>query len=77
MKHVRGSPTMLIAFLLASSHFQVVEGSLVELFNRLPWDEEGAAWELEADLKELIIYVRGSKKLRIPSEWRCAIPTAI
>ncbi|CAK9088197.1 unnamed protein product [Durusdinium trenchii] len=56
---------------------EVVEGSLVELFNRLPWDEEGAAWELEADLKELIIYVRGSKKLRIPSEWRCAIPTAI
>ncbi|CAK9040702.1 Uncharacterized protein SCF082_LOCUS23615, partial [Durusdinium trenchii] len=42
--------------------------SVLELFKNMPWCQEGALWEEEADLRDALIYVRGSKLLKIPEE---------
>ena len=39
---------------------------LTELFAAMPW---GDLWN-DADMVSVVRYLRGSKKLRIPPEWR-------
>lgn len=56
---------------------QVPSGSTTSLFSQLPWDVESVSWEEEADLRDVIEYVRGSKLLRLPDEWRAVFPSAI
>lgn len=56
---------------------QESNGSLVELFAKMSWDDGSSDWDMEADLKRVILYVRGSKLLRIPPEWRKVIPHSI
>jgi len=53
---------------------QVPSGSLMDLFNSMEWDDGSISWEQEADLRKAIMYVRGSKLLKIPAEWRNVIP---
>ena len=43
----------------------------------MPWDHESVSWEEEGDLRDVIEYVRGSKLLRLPNEWRAVLPTSI
>lgn len=56
---------------------QVPSGSLVDLFGQMEWDDQSRQWEGEADLRKVITYLRGSKLLRIPTEWRAVIPTNV
>jgi len=56
---------------------QEPDGALVELFAKMSWDDGSSDWDVEADLKRVIVYVRGSKLLRIPPEWRKVIPHSI
>ena len=56
---------------------QVPSGSLVDLFQNMEWGADSILWEQEADLRKAISYVRGSKLLRIPEEWRNVIPKSI
>ena len=56
---------------------QVPSQSFRDLFSELDFGEECRLWDLEADLIHALKYVRGSKKLAIPSEWRDLIPSTI
>ena len=49
----------------------------LDLFTALEFCDEGRAWDAEADLRRVICYTRGSKKLVIPPEWRPLVPTEI
>ena len=51
--------------------------SLITLFTNMEWCNESIAWDEEGDLRDAIRYARGSKKFRIPPEWRDALPTTI
>lgn len=44
-----------------------------EAFAAAPWDED---WK-EAGLKEVLIYLRGNKSLRLPQIWRDVIPRSL
>ena len=57
--------------------WQVSSSPLQEQFAAMVYDEEGRAWERESDLRFVIRYARGSKKLQIPEGWRDLLPTAI
>ncbi|CAL1126778.1 unnamed protein product [Cladocopium goreaui] len=46
--------------------FAVSSEPLQEQFAAMSYDDEGKAWEQEADLRDVIQYVRGAKKLIIP-----------
>lgn len=48
--------------------------SLVELFSELTYDD---LWDDCSDLRDVLVYCRGSKRLRIPSEWRGVLPTEL
>lgn len=53
----------------------VVENqSILELFKSATFDE---SWDDHADLKDCIVYCRGSKRLQIPDGWRQWLPTSI
>ena len=56
---------------------QVSEGTVRDLFAAMEYNEEGRAWEQEADLRDVIEYTRGSKKLVIPEGWRQLLPSTI
>ena len=43
------------------------------LFRDLPW---GDMWE-DAEIVELVVYLRGNKNLRIPEHWRDFLPTSV
>lgn len=59
----------------SKTHVQVLPGNLPSLFACMPWDDESVAWCEEADLRDALRYVRGSKLLKIPLEWRVVLPT--
>jgi hypothetical protein len=44
-----------------------------QIFDRMPWDEDG--WD-DAGLKDLFLYLRGAKGLEL-GEWRPYFPTNI
>ena len=48
--------------------------SILDLFKQKTFDE---SWDSHADLKDVIVYCRGSKLLKIPAEWRPWLPTSI
>lgn len=56
---------------------EVPNESVLELFKNMPWCQEGALWEEEADLRDALIYVRGSKLLKIPEVFRDVLPKNI
>ena len=56
---------------------QVSSASLQDQFANLVYDAEGIAWEQESDLRKVIRYIRGSKKLKIPEGWRHLLPTEL
>ena len=43
----------------------------------MEYNEEGRAWEQEADLRDVIQYTRGSKKLVIPEVSSPLLPSTI
>ena len=47
--------------------------SLMDMYARLPW---GDGWD-DASLKNVIRYLRGSRLLSIPDEWRPLLPTEL
>jgi hypothetical protein len=49
----------------------------MDLFGKMNFGEECKQWDPEADLVRVVQYVRGSKKLNIPREWRELIPKTI
>ncbi|CAL1152703.1 unnamed protein product [Cladocopium goreaui] len=51
--------------------------SFMDLFGKMNFGEECKQWDSEADLVRVVQYVRGSKKLNIPREWRELIPKTI
>lgn len=60
-----------------SWHRQEPSGSLPELFAQMEWDEGSSEWDQEADLRRVVKYVRGSKHLKLPEEWRNVLPVSI
>ena len=62
---------------LVPQRWQVSSEPLQEQFAAMSYDDEGKAWEQEADLRDVIQYVRGAKKLIIPDGWRPLLPTEI
>lgn len=47
-----------------------MEESLPAVVAQIPW----SSWE-EAEILDVLIYLRGSEKLRLPQEWVDAVPT--
>lgn len=43
---------------------------LIDLYANYPW---GDLWA-EGDLLSVVRYLRGSKKLKLPNEWRSVLP---
>ena len=62
---------------LVPQRWQVSAAPLQQQFAAMSFDDEGKAWEQEADLRDVIQYVRGAKKLIIPDGWRPLLPTEI
>ena len=56
---------------------QVSQATVRDLFAAMEYNEEGRAWEQEADLRDVIQYTRGSQKLVIPEGWRPLLPSTI
>ena len=56
---------------------QVLDASTKDLFAAMEFDDEGRAWELEGDLRDVIRYTRGSKRLVFPDGWRDLLPSAM
>ena len=56
---------------------QVSGDSFLHLFAEMDFSEECRKWDMEADLCDVLRYVRGSRKLSIPQEWRNVIPTSL
>ena len=50
---------------------------LISMFQKMPWCGESIAWDEEADLRDAIVYIRGSKGLSIPEAWREVLPKTI
>jgi hypothetical protein len=48
---------------------------LIELFDAMPWTACDTV--IIAELREVIAYVRGSKHLAMPAEWRRVVPTVL
>ena len=51
--------------------------SLPKLFESMQWTDESSNWTDEADLDRAIKYARGSKRLKLPVEWREVLPCAL
>ena len=65
---------------ISYSHIGFLSGipeSFMDLFGKMNFGEECKQWDSEADLVRVVQYVRGSKKLNIPREWRELIPKTI
>ena len=56
------------------NHPQVSEKTVLELFQEARFEE---LWDECSDLKDVIVYCRGSKRLRIPESWRSVLPTEL
>lgn len=52
-------------------------GSLIELFSKMEWDDQCRSWDEEADLRDVIRYARGSRRLQIPLGWKDVLPKTI
>ncbi len=48
--------------------------TLVELFQESEYDD---SWDECSDIQDVLIYCRGSKKLKIPPEWRPVLPSEL
>ena len=48
--------------------------SLLQLFSESNFDER---WDECSDLQDLLVYCRGSKRLRIPPGWRDVLPSEL
>lgn len=53
--------------------WQVSPEPLQILFANMTW-AESADWDMEADLRRVVRYARGSKRLSIPGGWREFLP---
>ena len=47
----------------------------VETFQSMSWGQESELWQF-AELSKVFLYIRGSKRLRIPEKWAPFIPKA-
>ena len=56
---------------------KVASGNLIKLFENMPWCEESQRWDEEADLRDVLRYARGSKRLVIPEGWKPVLPKTI
>ena len=62
-------------FLSPTCHpWKVPGGCLITLFDNMPWCDESNRWDEEADLRNVIRYARGSKRLSIPEGWKAVLP---
>ena len=65
-------------FLSPTCHpWKVPGGCLITLFDNMPWCDESNRWDEEADLRNVIRYARGSKRLSIPEGWKAVLPKTI
>ena len=46
-------------------------------FQSMSWHEESFVEWADASLFSVVRYLRGSKYLELPSEWRCCFPVAL
>lgn len=53
---------------------KVESESVLEMFKKATYETK---WDDHSDLADCIIYCRGSKRLKIPTEWRPWLPTTI
>ena len=51
--------------------------NVLDMFAAMQFGDEDRAWDAEADLRRVVRYVRGSKRLVIPQTWRPVIPTEL
>lgn len=49
-----------------------MDKSLLDLFMEANYDE---FWDESSDLRDALLYCRGSSRICIPHEWRAALPT--
>ena len=49
------------------------EGLLAQCFDKLPWKEHKESWP-EANLRETMFYLRRSKRVDLPMEYKALIP---
>jgi hypothetical protein len=70
-------PIKQIKWVVACCCSEVSEETFQSLFAKMDFSDECRAWDLEADLGRVVKYVRGSKKLSIPPEWKNLIPKSI
>ena len=54
---------------------EVSSKPVLELWKETPFDSEG--WDEHSDLEDVIYYVRASKRLKIPAEFRPFLPSRI
>ena len=60
------------AFRNITHRFEVCdEKTCIELFSELSFDD---LWDDCSDLRDILLYCRGSMRLHIPSEWRSVLP---
>lgn len=64
------SPTLLVS---SSAPKADQETDIMTLYSNYPW---GDLWA-EAELLEVLKYLRGSKRLRMPESWRGTFPTTL
>ena len=61
---------------LASSRLcQVSDAPLLQQWRDVEFS--GEVWDPCSDLRDVLCYVRGAKRLRIPEEWRSVLPKEI
>lgn len=48
-------------------------GEVIDLFEKLPWKEDAQSWP-EANLRDAMFYLRRSKLLALPFQYKCLIP---
>lgn len=70
-------PDLTCQHVLTFSGRQVPSGPLPALFAQMEWGTDSELWDEEADLTDALRYVRGSKLLKIPLQWREVLPTEV
>lgn len=53
---------------------QVPQQTVLELFKQAAFDD---LWDDSSDIRDVLVYARGSKRLCIPSGWRDALPSEL
>ena len=51
-----------------------MEKTLIEMFREATFDD---LWCECGDIRDVLVYARGSKRLRIPEGWREVLPTEL